>query len=136
MISYIFTTSMLGLIFAFSILYLVRRNVLSVSYALWWIVIALFIFAGGIFPHALDVLGFALGVSYPPILFVVLALLVLAFRMLFADIHRTRLEEQLRDLVQNHALLTGKVAQLERLVEQSVDRNAKESSSMPDTKVQ
>lgn len=118
MVPYVFTTFVLGLVFTLSVFYLVRRSKLSVPYALWWLTIALLILGASIFPQALDALGHFLGVSYPPILFVIVALLVLAFRIFFADIHRTDLEVKLRNMAQNQAQLTGKIAQFERLVAQ------------------
>lgn len=124
MIKYGFTTFMLGLIFACSIFYLVRYSKLSVIYALWWIGMALLIFIASIFPQSLDMLGFALGVNYPPILFVIVALLVLALRMFFADIHRTNLEIKLRKIAQNQAQLIGRINQLEQIAKQE-----KEASS-------
>lgn len=130
MVPYVFTTFVLGLIFALSILYLVRCSKLSVPNALWWILIALLILAASIFPRALDMLGFALGVGYPPILFVIVALLVLALHMLFADIHRTHLEVKLRDIAQNQAQLIGRIVQLEQLAAQ-----AKEYSSLSNSKL-
>lgn len=120
MISYIVTIFVLGLIFALSILYLVRHSKLYVPYALWWILIAVLTLVGSMFPQVLDDIGLSLGVNYPPILFILMALLVLALRMVFVDIHRTHLEVQLRDLAQDQAQLIGRVVQLEHLVAQHI----------------
>lgn len=125
MVSYGVTTFLLGTIFAFSIILLVRSSKLSVHYALWWIIVSLCILLASIFPQTLDKIGFALGVNYPPILFVVVALLVLALRMFFADIQRTHLEVKLRDMAQNQAQIIGRVVQLEKIVEQKASSNSK-----------
>ena len=93
---------------------LVRRNMLHASYALWWVGAGIIILLAGIFPQGVDLLGAALGVSYPPVLFLTLTSLALALRLLLADIERTRMEIMLRRMAQRQARLALQVQRLER----------------------
>lgn len=94
-----------GILVAALILFLVRRDHLHTRYALWWIVIALLIGLLGLFPKLNDILGASLGISYPPIIPLMLGLLALVIKVLFMDIERSRNEVKLNRLVQRLALL-------------------------------
>ncbi len=111
---YRLTTCLLALCSSGFIFMLVRRNMLHASYALWWGGAGIIILLAGIFPQGVDLLGAALGVSYPPVLFLTLTSLALALRLLLADIERTRMEIMLRRMAQRQARLALQVQRLER----------------------
>lgn len=107
----------LALAAALIIIRLIRGNLLHAGYAAWWLAGATAIFLAGAFPEAVNTIGHALGVSYPPTFFLVLAVVALAIRLLAADIARTRMELTLRRLVQRNAELSLEVKRLSRDVD-------------------
>lgn len=113
-LSYNITTSILALSTGGMIIYLARRNLLHISYALWWICAAVIIILSGLFPFIFDTIGHALGVSYPPILFLTIALLAIALRLLMADIERTRNTVTIRRMAQQQAALALRLRTLEK----------------------
>jgi hypothetical protein len=113
-ISYRITACVIALVTGATIFRLVRRNLLHGTYAAWWLSAAAFAVLVGLFPSGFDVLGHALGVSYPPILFIILALAAFAVRMLISDLERTRMELTQRRLVQRYAHMALRLRHLER----------------------
>jgi hypothetical protein len=90
------------------ILWLVRRNHLHGSYALWWIGVAVAVVLAGAWPQLFDIVADVLGVSYPPILVVVLGFSLLLVKLLTMDVARTRQERKLRRLAQRLAILESR----------------------------
>jgi len=112
-----------GFALAGTILYLVRRDHLHGSYAVWWLAVAIVTLVLAVFPHIVDWLGETLGIAYPPILAIVIAMAFTLIRMLQMDIDRSRQERSLRRLTQRLAILDQelgdahkKLAALERPV--------------------
>lgn len=99
----------LGIGIGLGMLYLVRRDRLHGSYAIWWVFVSAAVVAFGIFPGLIDWIGVRLGVAYPPILLVVVALLMLLVKMLTGDLDRTRQMRKLRYLAQRMAILEHEV---------------------------
>lgn len=113
-ISYRLTACVIALATGVMIFRLVRRNQLHGRDAAWWLGASLFAVLAGLFPGAFDILGHALGVSYPPILFIVLVLAAFAVRLLLSDVERTRMELTQRRLVQRHAQLALRLRDIEQ----------------------
>jgi hypothetical protein len=111
---YRITSLAMALAAALIIIRLIRGNLLHAGYAAWWLAGATAIFLAGAFPEAVNTIGHALGVSYPPTFFLVLAVIALAIRLLAADIARTRMELTLRRLVQRNAELSMELKRLSR----------------------
>lgn len=99
------TSAAIGILLAGAILYLVRRDHLHGSYALWWLAIAAAILVLGVFPPVIDWLGGVTGISYPPVLPIIVGIGMILIRMLRTDIDRSRQERQLRRLAQKLAIL-------------------------------
>lgn len=116
-ISYRITACVIALVTGAIIFRLVRRNLLHGAYAAWWLTAAAFAVLVGVFPSGFDVLGHALGVSYPPILFIVLALAAFAVRMLISDLERTRMDLTQRRLVQRYAHMALRLRDIERVMQ-------------------
>ena len=116
LVDYRITVCILALGAALIIFQLIRRNLLHTNYALWWLLAGIFVALLGLFPTFFDGIGHALGVSYPPTLFIIIALLVIAVRMLLADVERTRMELTQRRLVQRYAMLDLKLRAVERVL--------------------
>ena len=108
MIPYQITSTVIGLIIAGAILYLVRRDHLHGPYATWWLCVALAVMIIGFFPKIIDRLAILLGVNYPPILVVVLGLGLILIKMLTMDLERSRQERKIRRLAQRIAILEQK----------------------------
>jgi hypothetical protein len=122
--TYQWTSLIIGLALASTILWLVRRSHLHGPYALWWVGIAVVVVGLGFFPGWFDLVGGYLGVSYPPILAVVLGFSLLLLKMLTMDLERSRQERKLRRLAQRLAILE---AELKAATQQSPGRATDEA---------
>jgi hypothetical protein len=105
MITYQVTSMVIGVSLAAIILFLVRRDHLHGPYAIWWIGAAVTVAVLGLFPRLFDVLAVKLGVSYPPMLALVLGFALLLVKILTMDLERSRQERQIRRLAQRLAML-------------------------------
>jgi hypothetical protein len=125
--TYQMTSMVIGLTLAGVILWLVRRDHLHGPYAVWWIGAAATVTVLGFFPRIFDSIGGYLGVSYPPMLAMVLGFAMLLIKILTMDLERSRQERQIRRLAQRLAMLeargplTGEAAPLAS-PQRSVDR--------------
>jgi len=105
MITYQLTSMAIGVSLAIVILFLVRRDHLHGPYAVWWIGAAATVALLGFFPRLFDVLALELGISYPPILAIVLGFSMLVVKILTMDLERSRQERLIRRLAQRLAML-------------------------------
>ena len=99
------TAGIIGVLLAGAILYLVRRDHLHGSFALWWFAIAAAILILGLFPPVIDWLGTVTGIYYPPILPIVIGIGMILLRLLKMDVDRSRYERQMRRLTQKLAIV-------------------------------
>ena len=106
------TSAALGVVLAVGILLLVRRDRLHGSYALWWLLVAVGSLVVGFFPRLVDWLGIKLGVNYPPMLLVLVAIMAILLKLLGVDIDVTRRERRMRRLLQNVAILELEIGTL------------------------
>lgn len=104
--------AVIALFFAGAILLLVRRQRLGSWQIFWWLAAAGGMAVLGLFPSVADWAGARLGIHYPPVLPIVVALCLLFVKVLTMDLERTRQERRLRILAQK---LAGVEARLERL---------------------
>ncbi len=112
------TAGIIGVLLAGAILYLVRRDHLHGSFALWWFAVAGAILLLGLFPPVIDWLGRVTGINYPPVLPIVVGIGMILIRLLKMDVDRSRSERQMRRLTQ-------KVAILEQELRETRDERAK-----------
>ena len=105
MITYQITSMTIGASLAATILFLVRRDHLHGPYAIWWIGTAATVALLGRCPRLFDVLASKMGVSYPPVLAIVLGFGLLLLKMLTMDLDRSRQERLIRRLAQRLAML-------------------------------
>lgn len=108
------TAAAISILLAGAILYLVRRDHLHGSYALWWLAVAAAILLLGAFPPVIDWMGHVTGIHYPPVLPIIVGIGMILIRMLKMDIDRSRSERQLRRLTQKLAILEQELAQTRR----------------------
>lgn len=99
------TAAVLGAFIAGSILMLVRHGHLHGTHAAWWLIAACAALGLGLFPAAVDRVGRVLGVAYPPMLLVVVAIIAVLIKLLITDIELARKERRLRRLTQKLAML-------------------------------
>jgi hypothetical protein len=111
------TSVALGLVIGIAILWLVRRDQLHGSFAVWWILIALASLVIGFFPQLIDQAGARFGIAYPPMLLVLVALAVILIKLVSVDIDVTRRERRLRRLLQKVAILELELRQMKERVE-------------------
>lgn len=103
-ISYRITAAVIGIVVAATILILVRRDHLQIRYAYWWLMVAAGALMLGLFPQAIDAIAPMLGISYPPVLAIVLGAGVIVIKMLLMDLEHTRQQRDIRWLVQRLAI--------------------------------
>ncbi len=106
------TSVALGAVLALGILWLVRRDQLHGSYALWWLLVATGSLLVGFFPGVVDWIGVKMGVAYPPMLLAMVAIIAILLKLLGVDIDVTRRERRLRRLLQKVAILEMEVREL------------------------
>ncbi|MBK1722424.1 DUF2304 domain-containing protein [Thiocystis violacea] len=126
MMTYQMTSTAIGLAIGAVILFLVRRDHLHGPYAVWWVGAAATVIALGLFPGAVDEVAAYLGISYPPMLAMVLGLALLLVKVLTMDLERSRQERQIRRLAQRIALIETREPAAAR-----PDRRGSETSTPP-----
>jgi hypothetical protein len=107
LIPYRLTSLAIGLSIAFTILWLVRKDLLHTRYSIWWLIVAVASALLGGFPSLIDGIASRLGVTYPPILLVVIGMGLVLIKMLTMDVERSDQERRLRILIQRLAVLEG-----------------------------
>ena len=99
------TTGLIGLGMALFIVLLLRRDHLYILHGLFWLTVASLAALFGLWPGLIDrVAGWA-GIVYPPALLLLVAVVVLFVKALYADMANTRLERELRRLNQRVAMM-------------------------------
>ena len=119
------TSAALGVLLAVGILLLVRRDRLHGSFALWWLLVAVGSLVVGFFPRLVDWLGLKLGVNYPPMLLVLVAIMAILLKLLGVDIDVTRRERRMRRLLQKVAILELEIGTLREQLQARDDATRK-----------
>jgi hypothetical protein len=120
------TTGLIGIITAFSIIVLIRKDHLHVRYGVVWIAVAAIFAVLGLFPVIIDKIAVYLGVAYPPTLALTLGFAVLVLKILISDIERSRNLVKIQRLVQRTALLEAEIRSMQ------IDNNAETQSGEAD----
>ena len=106
-------TGIIGIATAITIVILIRRDHLHVRYGLWWTGAAVAFALLGVFPAFFDNVAKYLGVAYPPILALTIAVAILVIKILVMDIERSRNAIRLQRLVQRIALLESDLREMQ-----------------------
>ncbi len=122
--TYQLTSLVIGIMLAVIILVLVRRAHLHGPHAIWWIGLAAGIILLGSWPRLTDMIAPYLGVSYPPIVAVILGFALMLVKIMDMDLQRSRQEQRLRRLAQRLALLEARI--------ESINTMAPEGGCHPD----
>jgi hypothetical protein len=99
----------MGLGLAGAIMWLLRRDHLHLSHGLFWLGVAMLAAVLGIWPGIMDTVAYQTGVSYPPALLLLIAVIVLLIKALHADILNTRIERQVKRLNQRLTMVEVEV---------------------------
>lgn len=102
-------SAILALSITLSIFWLIRKDYLIQRDGIKWIFIAFSVLLYGVNPSLNDTIGLALGISYPPIIVVLIALAVTLLKLLVADIERAKLQMSVTRLIQKVAILESKI---------------------------
>ena len=124
--TYQLTSLVIGLALAAAILMLVRRAHLHGPHALWWLALAAGIIVLGIWPRLTDLIAPYLGVSYPPIVAVLLGLGLMLVKMMSMDLQRSRQEQRIRRLAQRLAMLEAELATVRGKPSSDLDPSTKD----------
>ncbi|WP_237162681.1 DUF2304 domain-containing protein [Shewanella halifaxensis] len=104
-------SSIIAVMFFVVAFVLVRKDNIHPSSAIRWTLLSLLILVAGLFPNIFDVLAKMLGVSYAPIIPVILACIILLIKALLNDIERTKDRVKLERLIQRVAILESQLKQ-------------------------
>lgn len=102
-----------GITVAALILVLVRKDRLHVRHGFGWLVVAVGFAFLGIAPDVTDYLARHLGIAYPPVLALTLAIVVLVVKLLLMDIERSRFAMRNQRLTQRIAMLEADIRHLQ-----------------------
>ena len=106
-------TGIIGFATAITIVILIRRDYLHVRYGLWWSGAAVAFVFLGLFPAFFDRIAIYVGIAYPPILALTLAMSILVIKILVMDIERSRNAIRMQRLVQRIALLESDLREMQ-----------------------
>lgn len=98
-------TSIVGIVVAASIFWLVRRDVLEIGLGLAWIVVAVGFCLLGFAPFIVDSLASHLGISHAPSLAFTLALGLITLKLVHDDVRQSKQRIQLKRTIQRLAML-------------------------------
>ncbi|MBL4941093.1 MAG: DUF2304 domain-containing protein [Colwellia sp.] len=102
-------SSVIGFILAIVIYWLVRRDHLAPKQALRWIFVAIIVLVLGTFPIIIDWIGHAVGISYPPIIPVIIGLGAALIKILLMDIQQTKTQITQDRIIQKLAMLEADI---------------------------
>lgn len=90
---------------ALFVLRLVRQRALRAKYSMLWLAVGAVLVVAAIFPGLVDRASDALGISYPPAVYLMIAIVFLLMVVMHFSWELSRLEERTRTLAEEIALL-------------------------------
>lgn len=99
----------IGAALSLTIVFLTRRDHISPLVAARWFALALIVLFVGFFPGLVDWFGFQLGIGYPPIIPILVALGAAMIKILIMDIQRQKMMNKIDRLIQRVAILEHSV---------------------------
>jgi len=90
---------------ALFVLRLVRRRALRAKYSLLWLAVGAILMVTAVFPGLVDHAAETLGISYPPAVYLMIAIVFLLIVVMHFSWELSRLEERTRTLAEEIALL-------------------------------
>jgi hypothetical protein len=126
-------TGIIGIATAIAIVTLIRKDHLRVQYGMLWIAMAGIFALLGVFPTLIDLFAGYVGVAYPPILALIIAIVIIVIKILLMDIEHSRNSINLQRLTQRIALLESDLREMQH---KSSEANPDSSHSGPDNATQ
>jgi hypothetical protein len=123
-------SAFIGAVLSLTIVFLTRRDHLSPLVAARWFALALGVLFVSFFPGVVDYIGIELGIGYPPIIPILVALGAAIVKILLMDIERQKMMNKIDRLIQRVAILENSVE--EKKVIKATFK--KESKSVSDNK--
>ena len=123
-------SAFIGAVLSLTIVFLTRRDHLSPLVAARWFALALGVLFVSFFPGVVDYIGIELGIGYPPIIPILIALGAAIVKILLMDIERQKMMNKIDRLIQRVAILENSVE--EKTVIKATFK--KESKSVSDNK--
>jgi len=102
-------STIIGIIIASAIYWLVRRDHLAPKQALRWVLVAIVVLILGTFPIIIDWIGNAVGIAYPPIIPIIIGLAAAMIKILLMDIERNKTDITQDRIVQKLAILEAEL---------------------------
>lgn len=112
-------SAIIGAVLSLSIVLLTRRDHISPLVAARWFTVAMLVLLVSFFPGAIDWIGLHLGIGYPPIIPVLVALAVAMVKILLMDIERQKMANKIDRLVQRMAILENAVSEESKVIKGS-----------------
>jgi hypothetical protein len=106
-------SAFIGALLSVTIVFLTRRDHISPLVAARWFLIAVLVLVVSFFPSSVDLVGSFLGIGYPPVIPILVALGAAMIKILMMDIERQKMQVKLDRVIQRLAI-----------VEQSVETNS------------
>ena len=126
------TILILGIAFDMAVAFLLVTRRINERASLPWIVGSVFIMVFSLMPKLLEVLAHAAGVSYPPALLYLIAILIILLLLLYQAIQISILQNKNRELAQNLAIINS-IVNREHPQVQREESNAKEETMLLST---
>jgi len=104
---------LLGVSVLLFVINLVRTKKLKEEYALLWLFMAATLVLAPLLIDVIDTISFAIGITYPPALIIVLALICFALIFFQMSVTISRFSEQIKSLSQELALTRKRLQDLE-----------------------
>ena len=122
---------LLGIAVAAFVINQVRRRKIKEQYALLWIMTAVLFVLIPLLIDVVNAISYALGILYPPAFIFMIALICVILLLFQFSMSISRFSEQLKVLIQDIALLTRRVEELEsnRSNNDKDELNAKDSET-------
>lgn len=92
--------AVIGIALTLAIVYLVRADHISPKVAARWFLLALLVLTVSLAPEVVDWIGIQLGIAYPPVLPILIAIAVAMVKILIMDIERQKMQVKIDRLVQ------------------------------------
>lgn len=125
----ILVIAVIGISFAASIIFLIRRDKLHVKHGLGWMLLALSLVLSGFAPAIIDWVGSHLDIAYPPIFAIVVTLAGVGIKLLLIDIEQSRIELRHHRMVQRLAILEAELLDIKHEREKLIDSDDQDGGS-------
>ena len=116
--------AIVGVILSFSIIFLVRRDHISPNVAARWFFVSLCVLGLGLKPEFVDFIGAAVGIGYPPIIPVLLAIAAALIKILLMDITYQKQQVKLDRLIQKVSIIEAENQKLKEEVRMKFGSNS------------